>query len=155
MFLPRKQTGCAARQLLPVREWGGLCDLRDSLSLGKSLTECSAMFVTDILTAKSFGVNRGRCQRGWSLESSKAQALESRLVLAGNVTATFSLASGLLTFTGDAANNDITINVDGVGDAIATGNGGTTINGMASLNTAISRWTCSAVLSSMAVMVLT
>ena len=92
------------------------------------------MFVTDVLTGKSCGVNRRRRQRGRSLESFMAQALESRLVLAGNVIATFSLASGQLTFTGDAANNEITINVDGVGDAIATGNGGTTINGMASLN---------------------
>src|SRR5262245_33887956 len=57
------------------------------------------------------------------------QPLEGRLVPAGNLLASVS-ATGLLTLTGDADANDVTLTVTPT-NVTLTGNGGTTVNGVA------------------------
>lgn len=64
----------------------------------------------------------------------RGEALETRQLLTGNVTATYDSMSQILTFTGDADNNEVTIRDDGPDTPFAYGINGTTINGAASLD---------------------
>ncbi|MCS7159309.1 MAG: hypothetical protein RMJ19_02455, partial [Gemmatales bacterium] len=64
---------------------------------------------------------RQRCAQLW------VEALEARSLPTNNVTAT--LIAGTLRIVGDAAGNDITVNVIS-SSVVVTGNSGTTVNGV-------------------------
>ncbi len=77
-------------------------------------------------------MNAGR-RRGRSVfRKPVGESLESRVVLAGNVLASFNPASMTLTFTGDSAANSVLLSEDVAFNAFITGTNGTTINGAAS-----------------------
>jgi Ca2+-binding RTX toxin-like protein len=77
-------------------------------------------------------MNTGRRRRRSVFWRPVGESLESRIVLAGNVVASFNSASKTLTFNGDAAANSLVVFEDVAFNAFITGTSGTTINGAAS-----------------------
>lgn len=71
--------------------------------------------------------SRSKSQRRRDTRSLRVEMLESKLPLAGNITAT--LAGGILTLSGDAANNSLYLT--GAGGVVRAIGQGTTVNGQA------------------------
>jgi Ca2+-binding RTX toxin-like protein len=85
---------------------------------------------TFLRSAKGRNTAGRRCRSvSWG---SVGESLESRIVLAGNVLASFNSASKTLTFNGDSAANSLVVFEDVAFNAFITGTNGTTINGAAS-----------------------
>jgi Ca2+-binding RTX toxin-like protein len=78
--------------------------------------------------------HRTRRNRGISRSVPQCEILEARRVLTGNITAVYDAGSQVLTFTGDAQDNEVSIRADVVDVPVVYGVNGTTINGAASLD---------------------
>lgn len=88
----------------------------------------------DRLFHRTSTAHRARRSGGFSRAVPQCETLEARRVLTGNVTASYDAVNQLLTFTGDSANNEVSIRADVVDVPVVYGVNGTTINGAASLD---------------------